>query len=48
MNRGEREGKLKVSVWSWTGSWALRTVRRYAVVPGSAAMEFVKAAAEDA
>ncbi len=48
INRGEREGKLKVTVWSWTGNgpcpWSCRAV----VIPGSAAMDFVKAAAEDA
>ena len=47
MDRGERDGKLKVSV-ELDRELGLRTVRRYAVVPGSAAMEFVKAAAEDA
>ena len=47
INRGEREEKLKVSV-ELDRELALRTVRRYAVIPGSAAMEFVKAAAEDA
>ena len=47
INRGEREEKLKVSV-ELDRELALRTVRRHAVIPGSAAMEFVKAAAEDA
>ena len=47
INRGEREEKLKVRVET-DRETALRTVRRHAVVPGSAAMEFVKAAAEDA
>ncbi len=47
VNRGEKEGKLKVSV-EIDRELALRTVRRHAVKPGSAAMEFVKAAAEDA
>ncbi|MCI9460890.1 MAG: RNA-binding transcriptional accessory protein [Oscillibacter sp.] len=47
VNRGEREGKLKVSV-ELDRELALRTLRRRAVVPGSRAMEFVKAAAEDA
>ncbi len=47
VNRGEKEGKLKVSV-EIDRDLALRTVRRHAVKPGSAAMEFVKAAAEDA
>ena len=47
INRGEKEEKLKVSV-QLDRELALRTVRRRAVVPGSRAMEFVKAAAEDA
>ena len=47
INRGEREEKLKVRVET-DRETALRTVWRHAVVPGSAAMEFVKAAAEDA
>ena len=47
INRGEKEEKLKVSV-ELDREVALRTVRRHVVVPGSAAMEFVKAAAEDA
>ena len=47
INRGEREEKLKVSV-ELDRELALRTVRRHAVIPGNAAMEFVKAAAEDA
>ena len=47
INRGEREEKLKVSV-ELDRELALRTVRRHAVIPGSAAMEFIKAAAEDA
>ena len=47
INRGEREEKLKVSV-ELDRELALRTVRRHAVIPGSTAMEFVKAAAEDA
>ena len=47
INRGEREEKLKVSV-ELDRELALRAVRRHAVVPGSAAMEFIKAAAEDA
>ncbi len=47
INRGEREEELKVSV-ELDRELALRTVRRHAVIPGSAAMEFVKAAAEDA
>ncbi len=47
VNRGEKEGMLKVSV-EVDRELALRTVRRHVVVPGSRAMEFVKAAAEDA
>ena len=47
INRGEKEEKLKVSV-ELDRDLALRTVRRHVVVPGSAAMEFIKAAAEDA
>ena len=47
VNRGEREEKLKVSV-ELDRELALPAVRRAAVVPGSRAMEFVKAAAEDA
>jgi len=47
INRGEKEGALKVSV-EIDQELALRTVRRQVVRPGSAAMEFVKAAAEDA
>ena len=47
INRGEKEEKLKVSV-ELDRDLALRTVRRHVVVPGSAAMEFIKSAAEDA
>ena len=47
INRGEKEEKLKVSV-ELDRDLALRTVRRHVVIPGSAAMEFIKAAAEDA
>ena len=47
INRGEREEKLKVSV-ELKRELALRTLRRAVVVPGSAAMEFIKAATEDA
>ena len=47
INRGEKEEKLKVSV-DLDRDLALRTVRRHVVVPGSAAMEFIKTAAEDA
>ena len=47
VNRGEKEGFLKVRV-ELDQDRALQTVRRQVVRPGSAAMEFVKAAAEDA
>ena len=47
VNRGEKEELLKVSI-AVDRELALRTVRRAVVLPGSAAMEFVKAAAEDA
>ncbi len=47
INRGEKEEKLKVSV-ELDRELALRTLRRRVVVPGTPAMEFVKAAAEDA
>ena len=47
VNRGEKEDILKVSV-ELDRDLALRTVRRHVVKPGSRAMEFVKAAAEDA
>ncbi len=47
INRGEKEEKLKVSV-ELDRDLALRTVRRHVVIPGSRAMEFIKAAAEDA
>ena len=47
INRGEKEEKLKVSV-ELDRDLALRTVRRHVVIPGNRAMEFVKAAAEDA
>ena len=47
VNRGEKEELLKVSV-VMDRELALRTVRRAVVVPGSASMEFIKAAAEDA
>ena len=47
INRGEKEEKLKVSV-ELDRDLALRTVRRHVVVPGSAAMGFIKSAAEDA
>ncbi len=47
INRGEKEEKLKVSV-ELDRELALRTLRRRVVGPGTPAMEFVKAAAEDA
>nr|WP_326165412.1 Tex family protein [uncultured Oscillibacter sp.] len=47
VDRGEKEGKLKVSV-QMDRDLALQALRRRVVVPGSRAMEFVKAAAEDA
>ncbi len=47
INRGEKEEKLKVAV-ELDRDLALRTVRRHTVIPGTAAMEFIKAAAEDA
>ena len=47
MNRGEREGILSVSVVT-DREQALPLLRRAVVQPGSAAMDFVKSAAEDA
>ena len=47
INRGEKEEKLKVTVLL-DRELALPVLRRAVVKPGSAAMEFVKAAAEDA
>ena len=47
INRGEKEEKLKVSV-ELDRELGLRTVRRSVVIPGSAAMDFLKTAAEDA
>ena len=47
INRGEREEKLKVAVEVDRGL-ALPMINRRVVVPGSAAMAFVRAAAEDA
>ena len=47
INRGEREEKLKVTVLL-DRELALPLLRRAVVKPGSAAMEFVKGAAEDA
>ena len=47
INRGEKEDFLKVRV-ELDRDRALQTVRRHVIVPGSTAMEFVKAAAEGA
>ena len=47
INRGEKEGVLKVRV-ELDRETALQALRRRVVVPGSAAMAFVKVAAEDA
>ena len=47
INRGEREEILKASV-EMDRDTALVTIRRAVIKPGSAAMEFVKAATEDA
>ncbi len=47
INRGEREEILKASV-EMDRDTALVAIRRTVIKPGSAAMEFVKAAAEDA
>ncbi len=47
MNRGEKEGFLKVAL-ELDRDLALQRVRRAAVKPGSAAMAFVRAAADDA
>ena len=47
INRGEKEGILKVSITLYREQ-ALPLLRRAVVKPGSAAMEFVKSAAEDA
>ena len=47
INRGEKEGFLKVSV-ALDQELALRCLRRAVVVPGSPAMAFVRAAADDA
>ncbi|MEA4964680.1 MAG: Tex family protein [Oscillospiraceae bacterium] len=46
MNRGEREGFLKISL-DTDREEMLRPIRRAAVQPGSSAMAFVKAAVED-
>ena len=47
INRGEKEGILKISI-TLDREQALPLLRRAVVKPGSAAMEFVKSAAEDA
>ena len=47
VNRGEKEKLLKVSL-ELDHDEAMRAVRRAVVVPGSRAMEFIQAAAEDA
>ena len=47
INRGEKEGVLKVSV-TLDRDQALPLLRRDVVKPGSPAMEFIKSAAEDA
>ena len=47
INRGEKENMLKVSV-TLDRDRALPLLRRAVVKPGSSAMEFIKAAAEDA
>ena len=47
INRGEKEDKLKVSVWL-DRELALQNVRRAVIKPGSRAMAFVRAAADDA
>ena len=47
INRGEKEGFLKVSV-ELDRDTALRTVRRQVLIPGSKSMAFVRAAADDA
>ena len=47
INRGEKEGFLKVSV-ELDRDTALRTVRRQVLIPGSKSMAFVRSAADDA
>ncbi len=47
MNRGEREGILSIAIVT-DREQALPLLRRAVVQPGSAAMDFVKSAAEDA
>ena len=47
INRGEKEGYLKVSV-ELDRDFALQRVRRMVIKPGSAAMQFVRTATDDA
>ena len=47
LNRGEKEGFLKVEL-ACDRELALQRVRRRVIVPGSASMSFVRAAADDA
>ncbi len=47
INRGEKEGVLKAGI-ELDRELGLQAVRRWAVIPGSRAMEFIKGAAEDA
>ena len=47
INRGEKEGYLKVSV-DLDREFALQRVRRMVIKPGSRAMQFVRTAADDA
>ena len=46
INRGEKEGWLKVSI-EVDRDRALQKLRRLVIVPGSAVMEFIRAAADD-
>ena len=47
LNRGEKEGFLKVSV-ELDRELAVQRIRRQVIVPGSSAMAFIRAAADDA
>ena len=47
INRGEKEGYLKVSV-ELDRDYALQRVRRSVIKPGSRAMQFIRSAADDA
>jgi len=47
MNRGEREGFLKISA-GMERSKALELIKRTVIIPGTPAMEFIKSAVEDA